>query len=127
MTSGNPGHTNLQKTGPTIAYLTNKIYSPFFTQLVWLGIIDAAREHRVNEICFMGEALEDPEDFKAQANILFDLISKERIDGLVLWSGALDWHINHGKMEKFITSYYPLPVISLESTFDYPSLISVHP
>lgn len=107
-----------QNERPTIGFFTNEIYYPLFAQLVWLGVTDAAHEHGANVICFVGESLEDPREFKAQGNILFDLVSGERIDGLILWSGALDWHVGQEKMEKFIKRYTPLPVISLESTFE---------
>src|SRR5512137_2481859 len=54
----------------------------------WEGVMAAAREHGVNLISFFPRDLATTRGFEAQANVLYDLVSAERVDGLILWTAA---------------------------------------
>jgi hypothetical protein len=54
-------------------------------QTQWMGAADAARELGADLITFVGGELEDPRDFAAQANAIYELASAERLDGLIVW------------------------------------------
>ena len=56
---------------------------------MWQGVVDAARKRDVNVVCFVGLWLDSPYGFEAQANVIYDLVSAERLDGLVIMAGAI--------------------------------------
>ncbi len=81
-------YTNPQNPRPTIGLLTYSIRYPI-AQALWAGVSDAAREQDANLLCFVGGELELDSDFQAQANVLYDLVNAENVDGLVIWGGTL--------------------------------------
>jgi PAS domain S-box-containing protein len=106
-----------EKTRPTIGLLINHLrYTA--QQLQGAGVAEAARERDANLICFVGGTLRSPYHFGAQANVLYDLVNVEQLDGLVIWSGVLDWYITPEEMADFCRRYHPLPVISVEAAFE---------
>ncbi|MBN1888743.1 MAG: substrate-binding domain-containing protein [Thermoflexales bacterium] len=51
---------------------------------------------------------------EARANILYQLISQEEIDGLVTFSSTVGWFIGKEKLVDFCKGYEPLPVVSVD-------------
>jgi len=78
------------------------------------GVMEAAEERDVNLLCISGRELRSPITFVAQNNILYDLVSAENVDGLMVM-GSLLFHftgpeeIHHLYHER----YRPLPVVSI--------------
>jgi DNA-binding LacI/PurR family transcriptional regulator/anti-anti-sigma regulatory factor/putative methionine-R-sulfoxide reductase with GAF domain len=95
---------------PTIGFLTG--FREQFFHLMWCGIADVARERNINAICFEGNYVYDPERFKAQANILYDLVDVERLDGLVIW-GLMCNLLDPDETRQFFERYRPLPIVSV--------------
>lgn len=58
----------------TIAFLTPQILDINRMEL-WLGVANTARQHDVNLICFGGDELRVPIEFRAQANVPYDLVT----------------------------------------------------
>jgi PAS domain S-box-containing protein len=104
--------TGKQDTRPTIGLLMTR-FEREFHRASWSGIADAALERDVNLICFDGGILRTPEGFAAQGNVLYDLVSSETIDGLIIWSSILDWAVESEEMEAFCKGFRPLPVVSV--------------
>jgi hypothetical protein len=73
-------HTSSPNGRPTIGFLNASGFQ--FNHQSWRGVADVASEHNVNAISFVGEYVRDTRDFRAQANILYDLVGAERLDGL---------------------------------------------
>ena len=48
-------------------------------------MVDAARNHDVNLLTFIGKVIHWPKNFDEQANVLYDLAKGERLDGLIIW------------------------------------------
>jgi signal transduction histidine kinase/DNA-binding LacI/PurR family transcriptional regulator/ActR/RegA family two-component response regulator len=84
-------------------------------QTQWLGAVDAAREHGAGLITFVGADLEDPHDFRAQANAIYDLATAERLDGLIVWPMGLQVYIGQNRFEAFCRRFEPLPLVSVEA------------
>jgi signal transduction histidine kinase/DNA-binding LacI/PurR family transcriptional regulator/AraC-like DNA-binding protein/CheY-like chemotaxis protein len=84
---------------------------------LWSGVAKAAQQHDVNLICFVGGTLDDPQGFQAQANILYELVSAERIDGLISWTSSMGTYIDFHKHQKFYERYKPLPIVSMGGNF----------
>jgi PAS domain S-box-containing protein len=100
------------RTRPTIGLLMTG-FAREFHRAAWSGIADATLEQGVNLICFDGGILRTPEGFDAQGNVLYDLVSAERIDGLIVWTSILDWAVEPEEMEAFCKRYHPLPTVSV--------------
>jgi PAS domain S-box-containing protein len=103
----------------------------------WLGVADAARAHDANLVCFLGEALRSPPEFRvqtgeafdlgralaapggfrSQAAAVFDLADIRSIDSLIVWSSVLNWFVEPAEMLRFCTRY-GLPTVSAEVSFE---------
>jgi DNA-binding LacI/PurR family transcriptional regulator len=94
---------------PTIGFLTG--FRDQFFHLMWCGIADVARERNINAICFAGNYVYDP-GFKIQANILYDLVDVEQLDGLVIW-GLMCNILDADETRQFYERYRPLPIVSV--------------
>ena len=99
-----------KNTRPTIGFLT-AIRGQFF-HMMWCGIADVARERNINAICFDGDYVDGTEGFKAQANILYDLVDVERLDGLAIW-GYMCNLLDPDQTRQFYERYQSLPVVSV--------------
>jgi signal transduction histidine kinase/DNA-binding LacI/PurR family transcriptional regulator len=115
--------TQPRSTRPTIGLLIPNVYRGN-EELVWQKAMDAAREDGANLICFTGGYLDIPDGFEAQANILYKLISREEIDGLVIFSSTVGWFTGKEKLVDFCKGYEPLPVVSVDvSLAGIPSVV----
>ncbi|MCP4543175.1 MAG: substrate-binding domain-containing protein [Chloroflexi bacterium] len=79
---------------------------------VWSGVDQVTRKHNVNLLCVAGEALRSHFAYTAQANVLYDLLNAENVDGLVIWGGGLGQHVDIETMETFCQQYHPLPMVN---------------
>jgi len=74
---------------------------------------DVAREHDVNLICCSGGTLRDFTGISTPANVLYDLVGAERLDGLVIWSGLLH-HVELEDARDFYRRFAAfIPTVSL--------------
>src|SRR5438552_2584735 len=78
----------------SIGMLTNSIVDTHGVQ--WKGTLDAARERDADLVCFVGSELGRPEEFGGRANAIYDLVSDERLDGLVVWTAAVELFAGRG-------------------------------
>ncbi len=79
----------------------------------WLGAVDAARAHDCDLICFSGRALEDL-GFRRQSNVIYDLVTADTLDGLVVWTSTLALNVGGERTEEFCRRFTPLPIVSVE-------------
>ncbi len=97
---------------PTIGML---IQSPAMgpqLQLEWQGVVDMAQEQDINLISFSGGALHSPHAFETQANILYDLVNNEQLDGMVIWTSNVGMYITTEQVKGFFGRFHPLPIVS---------------
>ena len=106
-----PGYTNSRNNRPTIGLLTYSQPDTLSIE-IWSGLVDFSRERDANLICFPGESWHDPTEFRWQANVLYDLVSAENVDGLVVWGGALEAFDRAGLSAR-CRRYHPLPMVSI--------------
>ncbi len=107
---------------PTIGMLNSTLVDQH--QVQWLGTVDAARAHGVNLIAFIGRELGHPAGFNAQANAIYDLVSSEQLDGLIIWTTGMQVFVGQQKGEQFCRQFDPLPTISVEEVLHgTPSLL----
>ncbi len=110
---------------PTIGLLIGRLGAQRYQAHVWPGIADAARAHDVNLICFVGRPLQSPNEFDAQRNVAYDLVSAENADGLVLMSGTLGHYIGPAQLKDFYERYRTLPKVSIALAIEgIPSIVT---
>lgn len=108
-------------TRPTIGLLIVGVMG--FWKWSWLGVVDGARARGANVICFSGSVI-NAENLDYQRNVLFDLARSQRLNGLIVWSSALDGMVGGAGMQHFCEGFRPLPVVSVERALDgFPSLL----
>ena len=78
-----------------------------------MRITEAAHAFGANLICFDGGILAPPDAAEAAANALYDLVSPDAVDGLIIWSSVLDWIVHEAQTEAFCRRFSPLPVITV--------------
>lgn len=104
-------HTK-EQSNLTIALAIDWISSSYHVAL-WKGISDYATQHNVNLIVFPGREINSPYYYEAQANIIYDLISKKYIDGIVLTGDSIADHIDDEALLAFCQRYEPIPMVSI--------------
>jgi signal transduction histidine kinase/DNA-binding LacI/PurR family transcriptional regulator/ActR/RegA family two-component response regulator len=107
---------------PTIGMFINNLIGNH--QVQWLGAVDAARAHQANLATFAGRELGRPDHFYAQANVIYDLISPQHVDGLIIWTTTLQLFVGQQQLEAFCQHYRSLPIVSVEQPIaGLPSLL----
>jgi signal transduction histidine kinase/DNA-binding LacI/PurR family transcriptional regulator len=83
--------------------------------MIWSGVADAARERDANLICFAAWSLGalELDEFGTQRNVLFDLVTSDSVDGLVISSGMLGMFVSAEELQDFCARYRPLPMVSI--------------
>ncbi|MBN1888126.1 MAG: substrate-binding domain-containing protein, partial [Thermoflexales bacterium] len=109
-------HTRSQAMRLTIGYLTPAIHDA--SQPQWAGVVDAAKKHGVNLICVPGQSLHYPQEFSTPANILYELVNAQNVDGVISWASSIGNYVNDDELRTFHTRYHPLPVVTLGRRVD---------
>ncbi len=95
----------------TIAYLSSSPGGRFNLEkwLMWRGIAEAAKDFGFNLIYLAGEEFE-----KAPQAVLYDLIGKHNVEGVIVWQTFVSQHCTIEAAQKFVQSFDPLPVVSVD-------------
>ena len=93
------------------------------------GAIAAAEELDINLILLPGRginAVEDDEKYSIydyQYNVIYNYVSTANLDGLLVSVGTVGSYISRDEMRKFLHSYDPLPLLTMEVEFPgYPCI-----
>src|SRR5512146_1128502 len=92
----------------TIGMLTARLNGPTEIHL-WHGVADRAAERNVNLICFSGGIPRWPQQYEAQKNILFNFVSRQSVDGLLIWANILSHTLDSSGLQAFYKNYGSLP------------------
>ena len=103
---------------PTIGLLIGRLGDIGYAAQVWPGVADVAEERDVNLICFVGGTLQALHEFDSQRNVIYDLVSPERLDGLLAMSGSIGQFIGPEQLKDFYARYRPLPLVSIAMAVD---------
>jgi DNA-binding LacI/PurR family transcriptional regulator/signal transduction histidine kinase len=115
-------HKKPRKARPTIGLIIDRLDNQYQTGL-WSGIAALAQEQRANLVCFLGKTLRSPYEFEAEGNLLYNLISQENVDGLIIATNVISPFVNIQEIKDFCDRYLPLPRVSIGLTLpDIPSL-----
>jgi DNA-binding LacI/PurR family transcriptional regulator/signal transduction histidine kinase len=94
----------------TIGLLTTG-FADGLERAVFSGVAEAAEACDVNLTVIAGGRLQSPHGYEARANVLYDLISREKIDGFVIRAGALGIFSGLDFMREFCLRY-EMPVVT---------------
>ena len=99
----------------TIGYLTPSILGNV-GQSRWHGVVDAACAQDVNLVCFPGWYWRDPRPARL-ANVLYDLVSSENLDGLVLGNILQEDLVGREEFTDFCRRHFRMPMVSIRKTW----------
>src|SRR5437867_3787744 len=80
----------------------------------WLGVSDAAQANDCDLFCFVGRKLHHRDPHLRQTNAIFDLISADRVDALIIWTIRFGLPDNDADLERFVARFAPLPIVTVE-------------
>src|SRR5207237_10578554 len=75
----------------------------------WLGVSDAARAAGCDLICFVGTEQGHPDSLIRRSDAIYDLVSGERVDALVIWTTRIGLLLSDAELERFVRRYEPVP------------------
>lgn len=105
------------KPRPTIGVIIDSMAPGYQTNL-WRGFKSAAEKLDINLLCFLGREFESLIGFRQRANVIYKLVNKNNIDGLVLVTGTVCDSSDLTPIEGFLQSIHPLPVVSVALEID---------
>jgi signal transduction histidine kinase len=111
MTTSSDGPHRPGRPRPVVGMLTQELLELVSEQ--WLGAVEAAGDHGCDFICFCGGSLDAP-GFQKQANAIYDLVSEETVDGLIVWTSLLAINVGPGRLAECCRRLGPVPMVSVE-------------
>jgi signal transduction histidine kinase/DNA-binding LacI/PurR family transcriptional regulator/AraC-like DNA-binding protein/ActR/RegA family two-component response regulator len=108
-TAGHSSPRKLRGARPTIGLLVSSAAG----YDLWPGVADAAWERGGNLACFVGGHLQEPRGSGAHATLIYDLVSAESVDGLIVWASSLANYVSRETIKSFCERYRPLPLVSV--------------
>jgi DNA-binding LacI/PurR family transcriptional regulator len=94
--------------GPTVGILVAWLEDSYHASIV-AGALDAARDRGANLLCFAGGIL----GAGGRAERVFELISPENVDAVVILAGSIGNHIGAERMRAYCERFRPLPMCSI--------------
>src|ERR1035437_5941609 len=94
-----------------IALLVTEIEGEY-ANLVCRGTADACQEHDLNLIICAGKAIKSPYQYQYQFNVLYDIVRKNRLDGLILASGVLFNYSSATEAKAFVKRFGSTPMVN---------------
>ena len=112
--NGESDMTELNQRRPTIGLLSHFGYVTVegYDSIILSGVVNATRERDVNLLCFAGGRLYQDlyETFIPQLNAVYDLVTQDNVNGLIIVSATMVGHVRDLKtFEVFCERYHPLP------------------
>ncbi len=95
-----------------VGYITPRI-SDHNGLAIWSGMLETARLHGVDVLCFAGGEVKHPEGAAGRANAIYDLVDRASLDGLVVWGSSLGYYAGPEATYEFCRQFEPLPLVSI--------------
>jgi signal transduction histidine kinase/DNA-binding LacI/PurR family transcriptional regulator len=89
------------------------------------GVVDFSKEKDINLLCFETERLKSRDFWQTGKNILFDVVDRSNVDGLIIITTALQNDVGKDAFISFLSRYHAIPMVSIgEKIAGCPSLIT---
>jgi sigma-B regulation protein RsbU (phosphoserine phosphatase) len=96
----------------TIGVLVDSLYYYYSTDIL-NGILHSARAHDVRVLCFVGGWIETPAALGNRGNFLYDLVSRQNVEGLLMVTGSFGNYCSQEVLARFVRRYAPIPTVSI--------------
>ena len=107
---------------PTIGLLAEMGGSPYHNAL-WEGFASAAEELDVNLICYAGGTIDaDEYGVDSQGNIIYDLITPDKVDGLLVW-GTMGNYLTKANFQSWVERFRPVPTVGITPVPGLPNVV----
>ncbi len=78
------------------------------------GIFSAGEYYNIDLYCFTGKTLNSPRDYEKQGNIIYNLVSKKSVDGVIIFSSALSSDTTLEETKNFCRNFsLQMPTVSI--------------
>ncbi len=91
-----------------IDFITEK-----YQAAIWKGVITRAKEKNSNLLCFLGGPLASPEAHHRPRNGIYDLVSGEAVDGIIILSATIGNFVNTRKLAAFHKRFAGIPTVTV--------------
>ncbi|MBB6479740.1 substrate-binding domain-containing protein [Spirochaeta isovalerica] len=94
------------------------------------GIIEACRDEDINLVILPGGRLDSRDVRESSRNVLYSLVDDRNIDGLIIWTAGLSELVSQERLDGFIRTFDPVPVVLLDCRhegYDHIFADSYHP
>src|SRR5690554_6076952 len=88
----------------SIGVLTDWVDAQYQANLL-RGVFDYARDHGVNALCFEGGAINSTREYESNRNAIYDLVGRENVDGLIVFSAPIGHFSTAEQMNDFFRTY----------------------
>lgn len=96
----------------TIGFVTASLHARYGYE-IWHAVSSAAKKHDINLITYIGQALHTQDSELALHNGIYDLISSEQVDGLIVLSGMIGGYSTPEQLEEYFARFSGIPIISI--------------
>ncbi len=96
----------------TIGYLAPHAYGKISLEIL-SGIIQGAKDHGVNLVCISGGLTLTQFEEKRDTLSAYRFINPRNLDGLIVWTTALNFYIDEGRVKPFLDRFHPLPMVGI--------------
>ncbi|MBN2533319.1 MAG: substrate-binding domain-containing protein [Spirochaetales bacterium] len=93
--------------------------------LYFRAIRDIALQYNINLLHFTGKPIRSPFNYSIQANILYELINEQNIDGLIIESNVIASYVPEKELIDLCHKYHSLPIVSVGAIVEgIPSVVN---
>lgn len=96
---------------PTIGVFLGDVNS--YTDLIWAGIAEKAKEQNINTLTFVGRGLTNNPVDKSTNNIIYQLANENNLDGLIILTAGIGSGVSHEELTEFCHLFSSIPVVSI--------------
>jgi len=115
--------TDKSKKRLTVGLLIDWTEEPYQIS-IFEGVADYAYENNINLLCFVAGGLEAPREYEKPRNVLYDFVTENNVDGIVVSSGSIGNYVGYEAMVKFCNKYRPIPLVSIALELEgFPSIL----
>ena len=111
------------KKRPTIGVFFG--YTSAYTESIWTGIVEKAKEEKVNTVAFLGEGLAHKLHNHTIGDLVYQLANEHSIDGLIILTSAIRDTVSQQVLTEFCHQYLSLPIVSIGDTIEGVSNLTV--
>nr|WP_246433951.1 substrate-binding domain-containing protein [Spirochaeta isovalerica] len=80
---------------------------------IWRGIVSKSEELGTGLVSFLGSRINSPHPDESNSNIVYSLVGKNQIDGLIIVSSSISTYVEPDQLAKLLEPWSDIPRVSL--------------